>query len=99
MLLKAIHRTLEAGLHVERRFEPFFRRGLNRLTREPTAARGQYLINIHRPDEGLQLAEERIDPDEEASLQSIIDSFAGYMLRTYKPGGFERGGNTKTHGI
>lgn len=99
MLLRAIHRALQAGLHVERRLEPFFRPALNRLTREPMAALVQYLINVQRKDEGLALAEERIDPDEEASLQSIIDSFAGYMERTYRPGGFERGGNTKTHGI
>ena len=32
----------------------------------------QYLINRRRPNEGLQLAEERIEPDEEASLDSII---------------------------
>lgn len=98
-LLRAIHRALQAGLHVERRLEPFFRPALNRLTREPMAALVQYLINLQRTDEGLALAEERIDPDEEASLRSIIDSFAGYMERTYRPGGFERGGNTKTHGI
>ena len=98
-LLLALHRALVAGLHVERRLEPFFRRGLNRLLREPMAAFLQYLINRRRPNEGLQLAEERIEPDEEASLDSIINSFAGYMQRTYRPGTFERGGNTKTHGI
>ena len=46
-LLLALHRTLVAGLHVERRFEPFFRRGLNRLLREPVAAFLQYLINLN----------------------------------------------------
>ena len=67
--------------------------------REPTAAVLQWLINLRRPNEGLQLAEERILPDEEESLQSIITSFAGYMMRTYPPGRYERGGNTKTHGV
>ena len=98
-LLLAVHRTLVAGLHVERRLEPFFRRGLNWLVREPMAAFLQYLINRNRPNDGLALAEERIEPDEEANLDSIIRSFAGYMQRTYRPGNFERGGNTKTHGI
>ena len=98
-LLLALHRALVAGLHVERRLEPFFRRGLNRVLREPMAAFLQYLINRRRPNEGLRLAEERIEPDEEASLDSIIASFAGYMQRTYRSGTFERGGNTKTHGI
>jgi deferrochelatase/peroxidase EfeB len=98
-LLLALHRALVAGLHVERRLEPFFRRGLNRVLREPLAALLQYLINCRRPNEGLGLAEERIAPDEEASLDSVITSFAGYLERTYRPGTFERGGNTKTHGI
>jgi hypothetical protein len=95
----AIHRSLEVGLHVERRLEPFFRRPLNRVVREPTAAVLQWLLNLRRPNEGLKLAEERIQPDEEESLQSIIQSFAEYMMRTYPPGHYERGGNTKTHGV
>jgi deferrochelatase/peroxidase EfeB len=98
-LLLAVHRVLVAGLHVERRLEPFFRRGLNRILREPMAALLQFLINVRRSNEGLRLAEERLEPDEEASLDSIIASFSGYMQRTYRPGNYERGGNTKTHGI
>jgi deferrochelatase/peroxidase EfeB len=98
-VLTALHRGLEVGLHVERRLEPFFRPALNRALREPAARLIQHLINRGRKDEGLGLAEERIAPDEKASLDSIIQSFGGYMRRTYRPGTFERGGNTKTHGI
>jgi deferrochelatase/peroxidase EfeB len=98
-LLRALHRALVIGLHVERRLEPFFRPALNAVLRAPSAALIQYLINRRRPNEGLGLAEERIAPDEEASLESIIDSFAGYLRRTYWRGGYERGGNTKTHGV
>ena len=98
-LLLSLHRALEAGLRFERRLEPFFRRGLNRAFREPLAALLQYLINRGRPNEGLGLAEERIDPDEPESLASITAAFGGYMERAYRPGTFERGGNTKTHGI
>ncbi|MGH6921870.1 MAG: hypothetical protein ACREJ0_29735, partial [Geminicoccaceae bacterium] len=98
-VLRTIHRGLEIGLVVERRLEPFFRRGLNRAVREPLASLIQWLINWRRPNEGLGLAEERIYPDEEESLNSIITSFGDYMRRTYRPGTFERGGNTKTHGI
>ena len=36
---------------------------------------------------------------EQVSLQSIIDTFQAQMRGLWKPGGFERGGNTKTHGI
>ena len=98
-VLRALHRGLEAGLHAERRLEPFFRPAFNRAFREPLARLLQYLINRRRPNEGLGLAEERIAPDEEESLKSIIDSFRGYIRRTYRPGTAERGGNTKTHGI
>ena len=98
-VLLALHRGLEIGMHVERRLEPFFRRGLNRVLREPLAAFLQLLINWRRPNEGLGLAEERVTIDEEDSLNSIITSFGDYMRRTYRPGTFERGGNTKTHGI
>ncbi len=98
-VLLALHRGLTVGLHVERRFEPFFRPAFNRLLREPLASLLQCLINWRRPNEGLGLAEERVTIDEEDSLNSIITSFGDYMRRTYRPGTFERGGNTKTHGI
>lgn len=98
-LLRAMHRALEKGMHVERRLEPFFRPAFNRVFREPLAGFIQYLINRRRPNEGLGLAEERIAPDEEASLDSVIESFGGYIRRTYRPGTAERGGNTKTHGV
>ncbi len=57
------------------------------------------LINRKRPNEGLRIAEEKLAPDEEAYLDSIIDTFEKQMRELWKPGGMERGGNTKTHGI
>jgi len=99
MLLKALHDAVVAGLHVERRFEPFFRPQVNALLREPSAVLIQFLINLWRRDDGLGIAEERSQPDEEAHLDSIIATMAEYMRRHYKPGDYERGGNTKTHGI
>lgn len=98
-LLRMIHRALEALLHLERRLEPWFRRPLNRLLREPSAAVVQYSINLRRPDTGLALAEEIHDPDEQASLEAIIDLMMDQMRGHFRPGGYERGGNTKTHGI
>src|SRR4051812_17696325 len=54
---------------------------------------------MQRPNEGLRIAEERPIADEEALLASIVSSFEQQMRGLWKPGGFERGGNTKTHGI
>ncbi|MEE9425697.1 MAG: catalase family protein [Methylococcales bacterium] len=98
-ILKLIHDFLTELLHIERRLEPWFRPLWNCLFREPSAKFIQFLINRKRSNEGLQLAEETIDPDEEASLDEIIDLMADQMRGRFKPGGYERGGNTKTHGI
>ena len=88
-----------ALIHCERRFDPFFRPAFDALLRDPLTALTTRLINLHRKDEGYQLCEERIQPGEAAHLQDIIDTFNAQMRRLWEPGYFERGGNTKTHGI
>jgi hypothetical protein len=99
MLLKRLHDALVFGLHVERRFEPWFRPAFNRALREPLAKLIQVLINLHRQDEGLGLAEERPLPDEDAFLGDIIETMAAQMRNHFPPGAYLRGGNTKTHGL
>jgi hypothetical protein len=86
-------------VHLERRFDPFFRPAFDAILRDPLTSLATALINRRRPNDGLRLAEEKPFPDEEACLDSIIDSFEKQMSLLWKPGGFERGGNTKTHGI
>lgn len=98
-LLRAVHWFLEKLLHLERRFEPWFRQILNRLAREPAASLIQFLINFRRRNDGLALAQELIEPDEEKDLDSIIDLMSDQMRGRFVPGQYERGGNTKTHGI
>jgi len=98
-MLHLLHRLLVRGLELERRLEPFFRPQLNHLLREPAAAVLQYLINLNRPDEGLALAEEKHYEWEEQALDDIIDLMTSQMRGRFPPGKFERGGNTKTHGL
>lgn len=98
-ILMAIHRFLLQLLYLERRLEPWFRPAWNAVFREPGVRLVQFLINLRRKNEGLKIAEERIDPDEEQSLNDIIDLMADQMRGRFKPGGYERGGNTKTHGV
>jgi hypothetical protein len=86
-------------LQLERRIDPWIRPAFDAVLRDPITRLTTALINWQRPDEGLKIAEEREQPVEEASLQSIIDTFRAQMSGLWKPGGFERGGNTKTHGI
>jgi len=91
--------TSIAFVHLERRFDPFFRPAFDAVLRDPLTRLATALINMKRQDEHLKIAEEKPQPDEEASLDSIISSFQTQMRDLWKPGGFERGGNTKTHGI
>ena len=86
-------------LHLERRVDPWFRPGFDALLRDPIARFTTDLINRKRPNEGLRIAEEKLLPEEEIFLDSIIDTFEKQMRKLWKPGGMERGGNTKTHGI
>jgi hypothetical protein len=98
-ILKTLHWFLLKILHFERRLEPWFRPQWNALFREPSVRFVQFLINLTRKNQGLKLAEEHVDADEEASLDNIIDQMADQMRSRFKPGGYERGGNTKTHGV
>lgn len=83
----------------ERRFDPWIRPVFDATLRDPMARLVTALINSRRSNDGLGIAEERIEPDEEAFLDSIVSSFQSQMRGLWKPGKFERGGNTKTHGI
>jgi hypothetical protein len=99
MLLQTAHVIMVKLLELERRLEPWFRPCFNYLLREPSAAVVQYLINRKRVDEKLELAEETIFDWEEDSNEDIIRLMAAQMRGRFKPGKFERGGNTKTHGL
>src|SRR5436309_8678917 len=86
-------------VHLERRFDPFFRPAFDAVLRDPIARLTTALINMRRPNEHLKIAEEKPISDEEVYLESIIASFQTQMRNLWRPGGYERGGNTKTHGI
>ena len=98
-LLDRLNDLVSLLMQVERRFDPFVRPAFDAILRDPIARLTTALINRKRPDEGLRIAEEKPLPDEDAHLGSIISSFERQMRGLWKPGGFERGGNTKTHGI
>lgn len=86
-------------LRLERRFDPFVRPAFDATLRDPIAAFLQWLINVGRRDDGLRIAEEKPEQNEEAYLDSMIASIRTFMHAFWKPGGYERGGNTKTHGM
>jgi hypothetical protein len=86
-------------LQLERRFDRLVRPAFDAVLRDPLARLTTALINWQRTDEGLSLAQEKPLPGEEEFVDSIIATFEKQMRGLWKPGGFERGGNTKTHGI
>jgi hypothetical protein len=100
MLLRLLHRIFEILLHLERRFEqPFLRPAFNYLLREPAAWLLTALINLRRRRENIGLAEETPQPGEDEDVQTMIDEMRRHLVRDFPAGGFERAGNTKTHGL
>jgi hypothetical protein len=86
-------------LQMERRIDPFVRPAFDALLRDWLTRRTTALINKRRTDDGLGLAEERIQPGEEEHLRAIIDQMAAQMRGLWVSGDYQRGGNTKTQGI
>ena len=99
LVLNWICTVLFMGVHLERRIDPFIRPPIDQYLRDPLSDLVTRLVNMLRKDEGYKLAEERIQPDEEAHIDDIVASFTIIMRKLWNPGNFERGGNTKTHGI
>ena len=99
MIVKRFHDALVGLLHLERRVDPFIRPAFDALLRPPLARLTQALIDWRRTPEPDLLAHETELQGEAALIQDIIAAMAAYMRAHYRPGGFERAGNTKTHGV
>lgn len=87
------------ALQMERRIDPWLRPAFDTLLRDTLQHFFSNLVNARRPNDNLGIAEERIPPDEDAWCTAIIETFKLQLAGLWKPGGYERGGNTKTHGI
>jgi hypothetical protein len=86
-------------IQIERRFDPLIRPAFDATLRDPVARLLTRIMNARRTDERLALAQEKPLPQEEEFVQSVIEAFQQQMTGLWRPGKFERGGNTKTHGI
>ena len=77
-----------SSLHVERRFEPFFRPAVDAVFREPVANLIEYLIN--RPRRERVCTRRRTGaPRRGPALQTIIDTMDEYMRQHWPPGNFQ----------
>ncbi len=98
-LLDWLADTSTRFVHWERRIDPFIRPAFDALFRDFAAKVVTALINVQRKRDGLKLAEERIQEDEEAHLETIITEMGNQMRRLWAVGDYQREGNTKTHGL
>lgn len=98
-VLNFIQNASMRAIQIQRRFDPWMRPLFDAVLKDPVERVTQALINWRRKDEGLKIAEERVLPGEEEFVHSIIATFRQQMSKLWRPRGFERGGNTKTHGI
>jgi hypothetical protein len=73
--LNFVSNTFTRLLQFERRFDHWRLPPFDAVLRDRVARLTTALINRKRPNEGLKIAEERLLPDEEAFLDSIIASF------------------------
>lgn len=95
-------RISDAGtalIRAERRVDPYFRDGFERVFQRRLARAVQWAMNLRRRDEHLGPAEERAVPDEEQIVHAIVSQMAEFMRVHYAGGHWERAGNTKTYGV
>lgn len=96
---KKLNDFLLGIIHIERRLDPLFRNGFDKVFRSPISRFVQALINLRRPNDHLGVAEEKMLPREEEITAQIIDHMSTFLRRTYAPGEAQRAGNTKTYGV
>ncbi len=87
------------GWRLERRTEFLWRDQFDRYLRPTLFEAAQKLLTATRRNQDPGLAQEQELPDEERYTQEIIDQIAGFLEDNWLPGGVQRFGNTKTHGI
>src|SRR5258708_39906718 len=67
--------TSTALVHLERRFDPFFRTAFDSLLRDPLSSLATALINLNSPNNPLRITEEKLLPNEHAYVDSINANF------------------------
>ncbi len=85
-MLLFLHRLLELGLHIERRFDPFFRPVFDRLLRMPLTRLCNALINLTRSRNVPPIACEEVDDDENVSLDAIIAEMERHLDQDFTAG-------------
>ncbi|MUG94583.1 hypothetical protein F7734_20265 [Scytonema sp. UIC 10036] len=96
---KIINTLVEALIKLTRRLNPKLRDWFDRFFQKPIETITQFLINLARKDEHLNIAEEKLLPNEEEIQQQIAKQMTDFLVKYYTGKTAERAGNTKTYGI
>ncbi|KYC40759.1 hypothetical protein WA1_24290 [Scytonema hofmannii PCC 7110] len=96
---KIINTLIEAFIKFTRRLNPKLRDGFDWLFQKPIEAITQFFINLGRKKENLNIAEEKILPNEEEIQNQIAKQMTDFLVKHYTGKTAERAGNTKTYGI
>jgi len=99
VLARRLHDLILALATGLRYLDRYYRDSFDRIARPPIVAIVQALINLRRPRENLELAEERILPGEPEATRAIIAAQSAFTKTTYANAIAERVGNTKTYGV
>lgn len=94
-----VNDVLLAIFYAERRVDPYYRDGFDRIFQRPLAGLAQGLINLTRSRGHLAIGEEKLVANERELTLAIIRQMARFLKVHYQGGVAERAGNTKTYGV
>ena len=91
--------AIQAVLAMERRVDPYFRDGFDRLFQRPLVELAQMLLRaLHRNPE-TRLCQEIALEHEDELTREIVANMSRFLEREYSRRIAERAGNTKTYGV
>lgn len=102
---KLIPRLADRGanllVRLNRKVEPLYRDAFDRWLAPHIEHAAQRLIRLRLKDEGLAIAEEKLQPREAEITRDITETMKRFLQREYQAKGriAERAGNTKTYGL
>ena len=101
LIPRLVEQSTEALIGSARRLEPLYRNTFDRWLKPPIEGITQSLLRLRLKDEGLSIAEEKIQPGEEQLTQRIIETMNRFLKKEYQDTNkvAERAGNTKTYGL
>lgn len=88
-------------INLARRLEPFYRNRFDQTLKAPIESLTQCLIRRRLKDEGLAIAEEKQQDQEQQNTELISKLMSRFLEKEYRETGqiAERAGNTKTYGL